>query len=221
MTNIEIGKSYGSLTIISQSPEQKRSKQCECLCLCGKNVTMYINNLTRFRRNTCFCAQREKIRKRRYGISTWKGEIRKNEIPEYKIWKGIRKRCFNKNCKSYQDYGGRGITIDPKWSEFLVFYKEMGPKPSETYTIERIDNNGNYCKDNCRWATQAEQTTNTRRNHFLTFNGETKHLSAWARTIGLSEDCLERRLNKLNWSIEKALETPCREWGPGKPRRGT
>jgi len=215
MANIEIGKIYGSLTVISQSPEQKRSKQCECLCLCGKNVTMYINNLIRFKHKTCFCAQRDKmrLRKKRIYIKSW----RKGKS-EYSIWRGIRKRCFNKNCKAYPDYGGRGITISPEWSDFLVFYKDMGPKPSETHTIERIDNDGNYCKENCRWVTQAEQMANTRKTHFITYNGETRHLSAWARKIGLSEDCLERRLNKLKWTVDKSLTTPNRGWGPGKPK---
>jgi hypothetical protein len=214
MSKIDIGKTYGSLTVVSQSPEQKRSKQCECFCLCGKNVTMYINNLIRLTRNTCYCEEREKIRATK---KDHRSRSRHN-IPEYKIWKDMRKRCFNKNCKAYSDYGGRGITICPDWSDFLVFYRDLGPRPSQTHSIERVDNNGIYCKDNCRWATRAEQTTNTRRNHYLSFNGETKHLSEWARTVGLSEDCLERRLNKLKWSTEKALTIPNRGWGPGKPR---
>lgn len=215
MTNIDIGKTYGSLTVVSQSPEQKRSRQCECLCLCGNKVITYTYNLIRFKHKTCFCAQRDKIRlrkKRVYAKSERKCK------PEYSVWKEIRKRCFNKNCKAYSYYGGRGITMSAEWNDFFVFYSDMGPRPSEAHTIERIDNNGNYGPGNCRWATQAEQNANTRKNHVITYNGETKHLSAWARTVGLSEDCLERRLNKLNWPIEKALVTPNRGWGPGKPR---
>lgn len=211
MTKIDIGKTYGSLTIVSQSPEQKRSKQCECLCLCGKNVTMYINNLIRLKRNTCYCVERERIRATK---KDHRSRSRHN-IPEYLIWKGIRKRCFNKTCKAYSDYGGRGITLCPEWSDFLVFYSDMGPRQSEHHSIERIDNNGNYCKSNCRWATKAEQNGNTRKNHFITYNGKTQHLSKWAREVGLTEDCLERRLNLLKWPIEKALEIP--RYGRWKP----
>ena len=98
MTKIDIGKTYGSLTVVSQSPEQKRSKQCECFCLCGNKVIMYTYNLMRFKHKTCFCAQREKIRSRKRRIYL---KSERKCKPEYAIWKGIRKRCFNKNCKSY------------------------------------------------------------------------------------------------------------------------
>lgn len=109
----------------------------------------------------------------------------KKKTSEWSIWSGMKTRCCNKNDKAYNKYGGRGIKIDERWLEkqgkgFINFLKDMGEKPGEEYSLDRINNDGNYCKENCRWATKREQGNNKRNNKFITYNNETKTIKQWA-----------------------------------------
>ena len=130
----------------------------------------------------------------------------------YRIWANMRTRCNNPNFTKYADYGGRGITVCKEWGTFEPFrawavlngYKE-------NLTLDRIDNNGNYCPENCRWATQKEQCNNKRNNHTLTHNGETLTISEWAQRLNVNYFSLHDRITKLGWSAEKALTTPIKE----------
>lgn len=128
---------------------------------------------------------------------------------EYMIYSKMKDRCCNKNAKDYYLYGGRGIKVCDRWLEcFENFYTDMGPKPTPKHTIDRIDNNGDYCPENCRWITQKEQNRNQRTNHILEFNGKKLPLVVWAELLNLERRTLCSRINKLGWSVEKALTTP-------------
>lgn len=131
----------------------------------------------------------------------------------YKIYHGIRARCDNNigNKKSFALYGARGITYE--WKTFEDFYKDM----SESYnnhvkkfgerntTIDRINGEGNYSKENCRWATHKEQNNNSRQNHYITYKGETKTLANWADELGIKRTTLYMRINQYKYPIERAL----------------
>lgn len=121
----------------------------------------------------------------------------------YRTWEGMLRRCTKTSAADYPRYGGRGITIDPSWRVFTGFLADMGERPVGK-TLDRIDNDGSYCKDNCRWATADEQRRNTRVNVYLTFNGRTQILSDWACELGLSKDLLSSRLH-AGWTTERAL----------------
>lgn len=113
---------------------------------------------------------------------------------EYRIWKGIKSRCYNRNRKQYPRYGGRGITICDRWcNSFETFLADMGKRPSINHSIERRDNNGNYTPDNCYWATWTEQARNKRNNVLHTKDGITKSLTEWAEYLGMPSKTLFSR----------------------------
>lgn len=124
---------------------------------------------------------------------------------EYSVWCAMRRRCNSPTSASYQAYGGRGIRVCPRWDSFEQFYLDMGPRPSASHSIERIDNNGNYEPNNCRWATAGEQARNTRRSVRITFNGETLSRKDWATRYGISQYTIKYRIEVLGWTIDRAL----------------
>lgn len=123
-------------------------------------------------------------------------------------WMAMRYRCLNKNHPRYSNYGGRGIFVCERWKDsFVNFLADMGERPSKNHSIDRIDTNGNYEPSNCRWATRSEQNSNTRVNIYLTFNGKTQCISAWAKETKIHKDTIRFRVVKAGWSTEKALTT--------------
>lgn len=125
----------------------------------------------------------------------------------YETWCGMKKRCYNAKDKRYDRYGGRGITICDEWrNDFKAFYDwAMANGYSEELTIDRIDVNGNYRPENCRWVDARVQQRNTTRNHFVTVHGETKTIAEWSEITGISQDVIKDRLNKLHWKPEEAV----------------
>ena len=124
--------------------------------------------------------------------------------PEYRSWAALKSRCFDPQNSAYHYYGGRGISVCERWTSFEHFYTDMGPRPSPKHSIDRINNNGDYCRENCRWATSQEQCRNTRRTHLLTFEGKTLCVTDWALILGIDRHTIIRRL-KRGWSVEKTL----------------
>jgi hypothetical protein len=117
-------------------------------------------------------------------------------------------RCRNPKCSQFKNYGARGITVCERWREFINFYTDMGPKPTPSHSLDRIDPNGMYEPTNCRWATPTEQSENKRDTVRVAFDGETLTLCEWARRLGIKRSTLDYRLHVAGWSIEDALTTP-------------
>ena len=132
----------------------------------------------------------------------------------YPIWSGMKDRCLNKNNKRYSSYGGRGIEVCKEWQQsFRAFLRwAMANGYEEGLSIDRIDNDGNYCPENCRWATAKEQANNKRWNHLITYNGKTQTMKEWAEELGIKLSTLSQRINSYRWSDEKALTTPVRKY---------
>lgn len=131
--------------------------------------------------------------------------------PEYSAWKSARTRCINPNHPCYADYGGRGITFCKEWDDsFETFLKDMGLRPSADKTLDRLDNDKGYSKENCAWVTRVEQSRNRRSSKFIEYKGEKLTYTEWGRRLGISDNTISIRLNKLGWSIEKTLTTPLR-----------
>jgi hypothetical protein len=123
----------------------------------------------------------------------------------YNIWVKMKGRCLNKKDTRFHDYGGRGIQVCKRWLTFESFYEDMHARYSDELTIDRIDNDGNYCKKNCRWVTRAAQQSNTRRNVYITHNGKTQTVLQWAKDLGIHHSTIYKRINRSGWRPSDAL----------------
>lgn len=118
-------------------------------------------------------------------------------------------RCNNIKNQAYKDYGGRGIKVCERWLKFQNFLEDMGERP-DGYEIDRIDNDGNYCKENCKWSSSKENCRNKRNNRFLEYNNKKLCCAEWEEVIGIPQNIILLRI-KRGWSIEKTLTTPVKK----------
>lgn len=174
-------------------------------CDCGNEIVCRPHDVTAGLNRSCGCFQRENASKMGRVISRTHGM---SKTPTHKVWQGMLGRCLNKNSPVYPSYGGRGIQIEKRWLAFENFLADMGKRPCGK-SLDRINNNGNYGPKNCRWATPLEQGNNKRNNRPLTYMGETKNLSQWARHFNLSVRLIHHRLNR-GWPVDEKLFWPSR-----------
>lgn len=172
----------------------------KCVCDCGNEVSVYGSSLTNKNRGTKSCGCEAKRitseRTKTHGMT---------ETRAYRIWQAMRTRCRNSNVASYAIYGGRGIKVCERWESFENFLADMGAPPNGC-SIDRINNDGDYTPENCRWASRTEQARNKSTNRHLTLNGETRLLVEWAEQLGIDQASLRERLDKC--PLEAALTTP-------------
>lgn len=198
-----VGKTFGRWTVLERADNAKGgSARWLCRCSCGTEGTIISGKLNNGHSTSCGC-------KRRDVSAVVHATHRKTATPVYKSWAGMRARCENPNNQDYSSYGGRGITVDPRWRDsFEVFYADMGDPPPGT-SIDRVDNDLGYFPGNTRWATPIEQANNKRNNVLLSFDGRVQSLAEWARETGIWYYTLRKRL-RMGWNVEKALTTPVR-----------
>ena len=191
---IEKGYRRNRLTAIKFSHKVGTHQYWFFRCDCGNEKVIKVGNVKSGGTKSCGCLGVGK--KIKHGMAGTK---------IYNIWKSMRQRCFNKNHKQYKDWGGRGIMICKEWLKFENFYRDMGNRP-EGKSLDRINNDGNYCKENCRWATRKEQCNNRRSNHLITYNGKTQNISQWAGDLNIKRRIVFSRIMTYHWSVERALK---------------
>jgi hypothetical protein len=205
-----IGLKSGRLTVISFAGYKKstsksiqRNSFWNVSCECGNTKTLLGSNIQHGFVKSCGCLVRDHLWEPFY-------KHRMTNSPEHRSWSSMIQRCLNKGSKMYRYYGGRGIKVCKRWlgeNGFVNFFADMGIRPSQKHSIDRIDNNGHYEPTNCRWVTAKQQNRNKRTNINLTFNGITLPMSEWAEKLGVTRQSIHWRLTH-GWPIEKALSLP-------------
>jgi hypothetical protein len=203
------GVKFGRLRVRCIEPDYKQSANTywRCDCDCGGEKVVFGPSLTRGSTKSCGCLRKERNKELKNGT---KHGLRKTRI--YSTWSAMIQRCCNENSRAYKDYGGRGITVCDEWrlsiETFHGWAVNNGYK--ENLTIERIENNGNYCPSNCKWIPMKDQLRNQRTSKRLTYKNQTKIAADWGRELGIPASTICAR-KRSGWSDERALSQPVRK----------
>lgn len=200
------GKVFNNITVLHRTKNNHLNQtQWVCRCICGKVWAVVGNCLKTGNTKSCGCVSLMATTKRftKHG-HTSKGTV----TPEYRAWRHLFDRCDSPKCREYINYGGRGIGICNRWRDsFDNFLRDMGHKPFPEAAIDRIDNNGDYTPENCRWVTASQNNMNRRNNRILTYNGVSKALTEWARESITTVSTFSSRINR-GWSVHDAMTKP-------------
>jgi hypothetical protein len=194
------GNTYGELTVQEYAGQSNSNKtKWKCMCSCGNSCVVLSASLKEGRTRSCGC----------YHIKVTGDRFRKHgqcDLPEYNVWMSMRSRCNNPNNKEFRNYGGRGIKVCDRWSDFDAFLSDMGARPSPKHSIDRLNNSLGYSLHNCEWVLPKKQANNRRNTHSFTYGNQTKTLSEWAACTGIKHATLYYRLVLAGWSEDKALK---------------
>lgn len=201
---IKQGEKLGKWTIIEEiAPKiisNKPRRMFRCKCECGNIGEVQLVCLRNGHSTSCGCEQKKKA-----SAANTKHGLEKH--PLYSTWKNMKKRCNNPNASEYENYGGKGICVGEDWSNnFQSFYDwSIDNGWSKELTIDRIDTNGNYCPENCRWASIEVQMNNMTRNHYIEYEGNTYTLSTLAKHLNIPYNIVRYRLSNCKWNIEQLI----------------
>lgn len=193
-----IGSRFGMLTVTKYGGVKDGKRMVVALCQCGNTTSVWVRNVTSGHTQSCGCHRKKRLLE---SVSTRDNASKR---PLWSIYKGIVQRCTNKKSKAYPRYGGRGIKICDEWlNDYFAFERHVGDRPSPIYSIDRIDNNGDYEPGNVRWATQKEQVHNSSivATKYM-FNGSMCRIREIAKELGISEWLLRWRIK--HWGYSKA-----------------
>lgn len=208
--NVEAGQVYGEWCVIDPSVKHiGYLRHALCRCSCGTEKPIRPEKLVNGSSMSCGCKRNENLIT--HGMTS---KYKRKSSRVYWIWNSMLQRCTNNNNKGYINYGGRGITVCDRWLKFENFHKDMGDKP-KNMTLERKDNEKGYSHENCYWANRGVQNRNKRNNHNITVDGETKCITEWGRSIGLSHTTIIARINN-GWPESLAVTLPKGSRCPGQ-----
>ena len=193
-----IGQRFGLLTVVSRDGSNSHGRAVWlCQCDCGNKTSITTSRLTSSETKSCGCPRNR----------TTHGDSRGHKRSRlFGIYHGMKNRCFNKNMLNYSDYGGRGISVCPEWRDSYEAFKTwaLSSGYKDSLTLDRIDNDGDYCPTNCRWTTRKEQGNNKRTNLTITFNGRTQTAKQWAEELGVGYSTIVARYHK-GWDANAIL----------------
>ncbi|SQC67333.1 hypothetical protein [Listeria fleischmannii] len=179
-----------------------------CKCDCGTEKVIGGSGLKSGATKSCGCLNKELSRKRKVNLTH--GYSNKERL--YWTWKGMKARCYNTNNTRYQHYGGKGVIVCDAWRYDYQNFRRwaLDNYYEDDLTIDRIDNNGDYCPENCRWATSKEQANNQSRNRILKYKDKTMTMSQWADYLDITYGTMNSRIQR-KWSMERIVNTPIRK----------
>ena len=195
------GRVFGRLTVLRKSEARKAHWWCQCSCGSIERQVQR-SNLMSGATSSCGCIAKETSVKR----NTTHG---KTNTLIYITWQGMHTRCANPRYKLFHRYGGRGIYVCKRWQLFENFYADMGDKPKGA-SLDRIDNDGPYSPQNCRWASSKQQGRNRSTSRMLTYKGKTQTLVEWSEQLGVEYQTFCTRSIR-GWSDERIIETPAKK----------
>ncbi len=205
--NYQVGQKFYRWTIIkTYANQKKRASFYLCVCDCGTKQRVLDRTLRYSYSKSCGCLSAEMAADRLKKQNTIHGMT---GSPEFHAWQAMRFRCENKKYSLFHRYGGRGIKVCKRWEKFENFYKDMGPRPKNKQSLDRINSDGNYEPGNCRWANWREQQNNRKNNRMLSYNGKTQTMAQWSKEVGIGARTIWYRLSK-GYSIKDALTKPVR-----------
>lgn len=223
------GMKFGRLTVLRRVViPQKTRTYWECVCECTRLHTVSASVLRTGKSKSCGCFRREmmreegKVRNLRHGEGS-----NGKESPEYRTWSAMLSRCNNEKHRNYVNYGGRGITVCERWSLYENFLMDMGRRPSDRHSLDRIDNDAGYSPENCRWATYVQQNNNQRRDKkecvfkgsdLFENQGRSQTIRDWCKELGRKLETYRAR-RRIGMSIEEALFAPLQK--PGRKTRAS
>lgn len=204
----ETGKQYGYLSVLRAAASDSGAV-FECKCVCGKVLLVPGKKLRNRNYQSCGCKKSELIKTAPQRLEKTHDERdpnRKTQWPEYRVWNCIKNRCYQRSHKDYARYGGAGITMSEEWhSSFDRFFADMGLRPSQLHSIDRMKSELGYVKGNCRWATKAEQSENRSMAVLVEYDGRQVNVSIAAREVGLPYDYLRKYVHK-GFTVQQVVE---------------
>jgi hypothetical protein len=205
---------FGRLKVLEFSHSNRSNHTSwKCVCDCGNSKVVMSHNLKSGQVKSCGCLAKEVsselFRQIGYNNVVHGNSRRTKTTPEYRAWSQMWNRCENPKGPEYPRYGKRGISVCETWNDFSIFLADMGERPSDQHSLDRIDTELGYSQSNCRWATPQEQANNRRSNFMITHNNTTKTLAEWGRDTGLKPRTISARLDR-GWSVSRALNEPIR-----------
>jgi hypothetical protein len=192
-----IGRKFGMLRVLSEVPALGDKPRWHCSCDCGKTKEVAGGHLRRGLITSCGCvkALRTSERMKQHGATGSKA---------YQVWVDMMARCYRPSCKAYANYGARGITVCADWHDVRRFLSDMGEPPAGL-KIDRIDNDGPYSPENCRWTTHQRNCNNRRNTVMVEHKGRSQPLADWARELGINQSTLYYRVVVNGWPTERAF----------------